>query len=400
MFFDFNFAETDLVTFDLENLAVSVLEGEHSGIEVRRFSRPTLRGRKRKFKMHGLLATIRTNCRNFLCSRLNDFGTSCIVERKFYSVISRFLTRGVVDPSSCLQETIFVAVGKSSVNLEVLNVNFWNSVNVNITHDTGKTDEILVFEPRAVAPAEHLHGDVVFTLAEIFIDIEFVARERVFTIANIVAVYPHVICRFNAFEVQTDTLAIPRFGNCKVAAIMTYRVKICRSIRSRNAVVLRPRINHVRINRMVVTQKLPRARNLDFVPLGHIVIILIEIVVALARFFDVEEFPLTRKRLVPFRSVAVTLHSFFDSRVRHRSHVRRKRIHAKNSWLAIPFIVRLSKSRCCQNQTGRNCHRQSRCELHRVLPFIFLHKKIPLKSGYFSSKNQCSVDILSRAKRF
>ena len=127
-----------------------------------------------------------------------------------------------------------------------------HSVDIHIAHNTGKTDKVLVFEPRTVAPAEHLHRDVVFALAEVLIDIEFMTRESIFTVADIIAVHPYIVSGFNTFKVQTDALAVPSFGDRERTAIMTDRVKIRRSIRCRNAVVLGPRINNVRVNRMIV----------------------------------------------------------------------------------------------------------------------------------------------------
>ena len=102
VFLDFNLAEANLVTFNLENLAVSILEREHCGIEVRRFSRPALRRRIRDFEVDALFGTIRTNAGNLLGSRLNHFGTGSIVQRKFHGVIARLLARRIVNPSGRL----------------------------------------------------------------------------------------------------------------------------------------------------------------------------------------------------------------------------------------------------------------------------------------------------------
>ena len=346
-FLDFNLSKANLVTFNLDNLARAILEHKHSRVEVRGFGRPTLRRRKREIEMHALFATVATNARKILSIRLDNFGTRSIVQGEFYSIFARFLACRIVNPNGRLQETVLVIIRKRCVNLEILNVDFGNRVNIDITHNAGKTDKVLVFEPATVAPAEHLYGNVVFTFAEILVDVKFVARESIFTVTNVIAVHPYIVSGFNAFEMQTDALAVPFFGNSKVTAVMTHRVKISRCIRGRNTVVLGPRINNVCVNRMVVAQKLPRTRNLDFIPLGHVVVVLIEIIIALARFFYMEKSPFTRKRLVPFRSMTVALHSLFDCRVRHRSHMRIQPVHAKNSRFAIPFIVGLGKQGYC-----------------------------------------------------
>ena len=250
-FLDFNLSKANLVTFNLDNLAGPVLEREHCGIEVRSFGRPALRRRKREIEMHALF-TSSTNARNLLGRGLDDFGTGSIVQGKLDSVFARLLTCRIIDPNGRLQEAIFIIIRESSINLEVLNVDLRHCVNINVTHNARKTDKVLVFEPGAVAPAEHLYGNVILALAEVLVDIKFMARESIFTVADIIAVHPYIISGFNTFKVQTDTLAIPFFGNRERTAIMTDRVKIRRSIRCRNAVILGPRINDVRVNRMVI----------------------------------------------------------------------------------------------------------------------------------------------------
>ena len=102
VFLDFNFSKTNLVTFDLKNLAVRILERKHCGIEVRCFGRPAFRRRVRNFEMDTLFGTIRTNAGNLLGSRLNHFGTGSIVQRKFHGVITRLLARRIVNPSGRL----------------------------------------------------------------------------------------------------------------------------------------------------------------------------------------------------------------------------------------------------------------------------------------------------------
>ena len=342
---DFHLAETDLVAFDLDNLAGLVLDGEHRRIKVRRFCRPTVRLAEREFKMHALFGSVRANARHLLRTGGNHLGTGCVVEGKFHGKFVGFGSSGIVNPCRRLQQTILVVVGERCVNLEILDMHRRHRINVHVAHDARKTNEVLVLEPATIAPAEHLHRNIVLTLTQVLVNIEFVTRKSVFAIAHVVAVHPHIVGRFHAFKVDADTLAIPLFGNSESAAVMAHRVELGRSARSGDPVVLRPRINNVGINRVVIAVQLPGRRHRKIVPSRHIVIVLVEVVIAFTRLFDMEKFPRARKRLVPFRSVAVPLDSLFYSRVRHRGHVRRKRIHAENTRLAVPFVIRLGI--CC-----------------------------------------------------
>ena len=366
---DFNLPKTNLVAFDLDNLAGIVLDGEYRRVEVRSFCRPAIRLDIRDFEMHALFATVRTDARNLLHRRGNHFGTRIVVKRKFDGKFARSRTSGIVNPCRSLQQTVGIVIRESSVNLEILNMHGRHGVDINVAHDARKANEVLVFEPGTVAPAEHLHGDVVLALAQVLVDIKFMTCESVFGISHIVAVHPDVVSRFHAFKVQTDALAIPLFGNGEGAAVVAHRVKVGRCARSGDAVVLRPRVNHVRINRMVVAEQLPGRRNRDFVPAGNIVVVLVEIVVALARFFHVEEFPLARQRLVPFRRMAVALHGLFHRSVGHRGHVRVEAVHTENARFAVPFVVRAALRKC--SSTGKKADKAYRRNnlVHNILFF-------------------------------
>ena len=250
---DFNFSKANFIALDLDYLAATIFNGKHCGIQVRRFGRPAVRFCNRQFKVDTLFA-LRADAGNLLCRRRNNFGSLVVVQGKFHGILSRGRSCRVINPRGRFQQTVGIIVGKSRIDLEILYVHFGHGVNVHIAHDTRKADKVLVFEPGTVAPAEYLHRDVVLPAAQVLVDIEFVTSKGIFGVTYIVAVHPNIVSGFNAFEVQADTLARPFFGDGEVAAVMAHRVKVCRSVRCRNAVVLRPRINHVGINRMVVTE--------------------------------------------------------------------------------------------------------------------------------------------------
>ena len=86
---DFDRAETNLVTFDLDDLARVILDGEHRRVEVRRFCRPAIRLGIRDFEMHALFATVRADTRDLLRRRGNHFAAGVVVERKFHRIFAR-----------------------------------------------------------------------------------------------------------------------------------------------------------------------------------------------------------------------------------------------------------------------------------------------------------------------
>ena len=234
-------------------------------------------------------------------------------------------------------------------------MNFWRCVQINIAENSSKSDVVLVFHPAAVTPAEHLHRYVVLTLAKNISNVEFVTVEGIFAIAHVIAVHPDVISGFHAFEMQTNALTIPLFGDCKCTAIMPDRVKVGRHIRRVHPISTSPRVSYIRINGMIITMHLPRARNRNFFPTANVIVIAEKFVVALARLVDMEKFPFARKCLIPLRTTAVAFHGLFYRSVGHHGGMSFKNVHRKFSRLAVPFIVWLRYS-----SRGRDEYPQNR----------------------------------------
>ena len=112
-----------------------------------------------------------------------------------------------------------LAINIILIDGDVLDMNFRTGVEIHLAGNTRKAPEVLVFEPRAVAPAHYLHGNEVCALLQILGDVELGSYLRVLRVAHVLAVDPDAeVARGRAY-MEIDLLTVPVGGKLERAAV-------------------------------------------------------------------------------------------------------------------------------------------------------------------------------------
>ena len=159
-----------------------------------------------------------------------------------------------------------------------------SAVDVNVAEDAAHAEHVLAFEVAAVRPAENLHGYTVGACADIVGDVELCHVVRALR-ADIVAVDVDESGTVNASEVDVGALAlavggfevedadIRAHGVDAVVLAAVVEARACLNVGRGVAVG----IFNVAVDGTVVALHLPVGGNGDGVPVGHVVVLLIEI---------------------------------------------------------------------------------------------------------------------------
>ena len=116
------------------------------------------------------------------------------------------------------------AVVKLGLHEEVPDFRLVLGVQVHITVNTALADEVLVLQPAADGPTEHLQSDGVLTLGEVGGDVEVVGGEGVGGIAHLLAVDIQVVGGLHALEGDEHIPSIPVLRHLKGGAVVAYGV--------------------------------------------------------------------------------------------------------------------------------------------------------------------------------
>ena len=143
-------------------------------------------------------------------------------------------------------------------------------------------EHVLAFEIGAVAPAEHLHANIIFARAEIGCEVELGIVVAALRIAHVLPVKPHEGCAVQAVEVEVDALArFPALGQGKRAAVRADGV-VAHALNLIGDVgrIVHESIFYIHVKRQVVAFHLPAGGHFDFVPAVSIGIVGIKIFLA------------------------------------------------------------------------------------------------------------------------
>ena len=177
------------------------------------------------------------------CSEVNClcFQTIAISKDKVRLQLLHFLTRWVEERygNSLLRcSLIAIAYGKvyrcsrttrcngsrtrcnSSLNIMICQVSLWCSHKVDITMNTTHMPHILTLKIRAIAPTNHLYGNIILTSAEIFSNVKLADIVCSFRITHLIAIHINVSSRVDTIKMEEDTLILPA---CRQSEITTIR---------------------------------------------------------------------------------------------------------------------------------------------------------------------------------
>ncbi len=335
---ELHLAEADLVALVLHHRASGILEGQNQRVQVGLFTRPQCRGGHGHLERDLRFPSRTGNGGHRLGGGGAHLLASSVEQQHVHRVARGGGGGGVLHPHGGLEVAVLVVGGQIRVDLEVLDVGLGGGEQVHVAVDAGKPDEVLVFHPRSVAPAEHLHGDVVGAGTQFVRHVELVAGEGVFAVSHVFAVHPHVVGGFHAFEVQADAASVPGGGDGELAAVVAHRIEVLRGGRRRDVVASRPGIGHIGVDGTVVALLLPGTRHRDVLPGAHIVAVLEEGGVAAGGFFHMEELPGAGQGLVPAGGPALAGLRLVQRGVGHGGGVGFEDVHPKHGRCVVPFL--------------------------------------------------------------
>ena len=172
--------------------------------------------------------------------------------------------------------------GKGGGDIVVAHGNGRRGIEINIAVETRHVEHVLAFEIGAVAPAEHLHANIILARAEIGCEVELGIVVAALSIAHVLPVKPHEGCAVQAVEVEVDALTrFPALGQGKRAAVRADGV-VAHALNLIGDVgrIVHESIFYIHVQRQVVAFHLPAGGHFDFVPTISIGIVGIKIFLA------------------------------------------------------------------------------------------------------------------------
>ena len=165
---------------------------------------------------------------------------------------------------------VHVEVGR---DLHVLDVLDGARIHIAVAGDARETEEILVFEIGAVAPAEHLERDeVALARFQELRHIELALELAVFAVSHELPVHPQIDAGRHGAKVQDDLLAFPLGRNGEILPVRTDVVVVGRRDGRLALIAAGPRIADIHVNGIAVAVQFPHGRDGHPAPeRGHIV---------------------------------------------------------------------------------------------------------------------------------
>ena len=106
----------------------------------------------------------------------------------------------------------------------ICQVSLWCSHKVNITMNTTHMPHILSLKIRAIAPTNHLYGNIILTRAEIFSNVKLADIVCSFGITHLITIHINVSSRVDTIKMEEDTLILPAYRQSEITTIRAHRV--------------------------------------------------------------------------------------------------------------------------------------------------------------------------------
>ena len=207
-----------------------------------------------------------------------------VVARRGYLPRKHFVTLGIEQgkrdicpafPAQFyLEHAVLIASVKATDDPDVLDAPLLPGVEVAVSRYTGISEEVLVFEIGAVAPAEHLEADkVVLARAQVARDVELGLELAVLAVAYILPVDPEVHVGSDRTEVRDYVFSAPACRDLHDPAVASHMVALFGHERGIVPVLVAPGIAHVKVHRVAVSVELPYARHVHLVPVSVVVVL-------------------------------------------------------------------------------------------------------------------------------
>ena len=134
----------------------------------------------------------------------------------------------------------------------ICQVSLWCSHKVNITMNTTHVPHILTLKIRAIAPTNHLYGNIILTRAEIFSNVKLADIVCSFGITYLIAIHINVSSRVDTIKMEEDTLILPACRQSEITTIRANRV-LQTSLHTNVRLLIFKRIVYVHIHWQTIT---------------------------------------------------------------------------------------------------------------------------------------------------
>ena len=134
----------------------------------------------------------------------------------------------------------------------ICQVSLWCSHKVNITMNTTHMPHILTLKIRAIAPTNHLYGNIILTSAEIFSNVKLADIVCSFCITHFIAIHINVSSRVDTIKVEKDTLILPACRQREITTIRAHRV-LQTSLHTNVRLLIFKRIVYIHIHWQTIT---------------------------------------------------------------------------------------------------------------------------------------------------
>ena len=116
------------------------------------------------------------------------------------------------------------AVHKLGLHKEIPDFRLVLGIQVHIPVDTTLADEVLILQPAADGPPEHLQGDGVLPCFQVGGDVEIMGGEGIGGVAHLVAVHIEIVSGFHTLEGDENLPSVPAARQGKGGAVVAHRV--------------------------------------------------------------------------------------------------------------------------------------------------------------------------------
>ena len=192
-------------------------------------------------------------------------------------------------------------------------MDFRDRIQIDITIDSGETEEILVLTPAAAGPFEDLCCQFVFSFFQIRSQFEFGRCKGIFTVSYKVTVQPYSDTTFCTLERDKYFFAFHLFRNFKIFHIRSNRIESLRNLTQFYFFSSFPRVLYICILRYIISLHLNMSRHTDIIPWFTAVIRFFKSGNGTVVVFCIVEFPQSVQAVTEV--IHILLHCFHRSKI-------------------------------------------------------------------------------------
>ncbi len=269
-----------------------------------------------------------------------------------------------------IQGAVLIIIDQIGCNKHIADTRLRCCIQIDLTCDSSKTPEVLIFQIAAVAPTHHLHGKKIFFAGyQIFCQIEHRFHLTVFTITHEFAIYPQHQVRCCRTYMEIDILSFPIGRDFKFLAVKSCIVVLFLYVWRIRFKLCSPCVTDILINAVTVPFNFKKSRNRKFHPFRVIIICGKEVGRSLVMILHPIELPVSLQAHKAGRSLFFHFFGKFIRLVSKERSPRRHRIDTIHSRILPPgsfFLCFGCKAHRCRQQHARNAQLHFFCQATHI----------------------------------